>query len=105
MKHISIAAIVIAVAFIANGCGSAIGDKLSTDALGMAVGLVFGVIATIPAALLVLAASRREPAPLPPLPPPRYILMQPSTALDVSRETLPARPKGEQHDVSGLLPR
>ncbi len=34
--------------------------RLSSDALGMAVGFVFGVLAGIPAALLVLATSRRQ---------------------------------------------
>ena len=38
--------------------GWRIGGRLSVDALGMAVGIVFGVLASIPAALLVLAASR-----------------------------------------------
>jgi hypothetical protein len=37
------------------------GSRLSADALGMAVGLVFGVLAGVPAALLVLAANRRRP--------------------------------------------
>jgi hypothetical protein len=37
-----------------------IGDSLSADALGMAVGILFGIIAGLPAALLVLAASRRR---------------------------------------------
>lgn len=32
--------------------------RLSSDALGMAVGVVFGVLAGIPSALLVLASSR-----------------------------------------------
>lgn len=35
-------------------------SRLSADALGMAVGLIFGVLAGIPAALLVLAANRRH---------------------------------------------
>lgn len=43
--------------------GWQVGDKLSPDALGMAVGLVFGVMATIPAALLVLAATHRPDQP------------------------------------------
>ncbi len=34
--------------------------SLSSDALGMAVGVVFGVLAGIPSALLVLATSRRQ---------------------------------------------
>lgn len=38
----------------------AIGSRLSTDAVGMGVGLVFGVLAGIPAALLVLATGRQS---------------------------------------------
>lgn len=37
-----------------------IADRLSADALGMAIGVAFGVIAGIPAALLVMASSRRR---------------------------------------------
>lgn len=37
-----------------------IGGALSSDALGMAVGMVFGILAGIPAALLVLATSSRR---------------------------------------------
>jgi len=57
-----------------------IGSRLSTDAVGMAVGLIFGVFAGIPAALLVAASGRRQdsfdvyspppPSPLRGLPPP-----------------------------------
>lgn len=36
-------------------------SRLSSDALGMAVGVVFGVLAGIPSALLVLASSRHQP--------------------------------------------
>jgi len=35
-------------------------SRLSSDALGMAAGVVFGVLAGIPSALLVLASSRRR---------------------------------------------
>lgn len=35
-----------------------LGSRLSSDALGMAVGVVFGVLAGIPSALLVLASGR-----------------------------------------------
>ncbi len=38
------------------------GSRLSADALGMAVGLLFGVLAGIPTALLVLASGRRRQA-------------------------------------------
>jgi hypothetical protein len=37
-----------------------VGGMLSTDAIGMAVGMMFGVLAGIPAALLVLATDRRR---------------------------------------------
>lgn len=37
-----------------------LGESLSSDALGMAVGMVFGILAGIPAALLVLATSNRR---------------------------------------------
>lgn len=38
----------------------AIGSRLSTDAVGMGVGLVFGMLAGIPAALLVFAATKQR---------------------------------------------
>ena len=38
-------------------------SRLSSDALGMAIGVVFGVLAGIPSALLVLASSRRNQRP------------------------------------------
>lgn len=49
-------------------CGSILGgivlwritNDLSADALGMAVGILFGMCAGIPAALLVLVAGRRS---------------------------------------------
>jgi hypothetical protein len=37
-----------------------VGSRLSADALGMAVGMVFGVLASVPMALLVLAANNRR---------------------------------------------
>ncbi len=37
-----------------------LGSSLSSDALGMAVGVVFGVLAGVPAALLVLATNSRR---------------------------------------------
>jgi hypothetical protein len=37
-----------------------LGSRLSADALGMAVGLLFGVLAGIPAALLVMVSGRRR---------------------------------------------
>lgn len=51
--------ILLFVVFVATA-GWRIGGRLSADAVGMAVGIVFGVLASIPAALLVLAAGRRR---------------------------------------------
>ena len=39
-----------------------VGAKLSADAIGMGVGVVFGVLAGIPTALLLLAGNRRRDA-------------------------------------------
>ena len=39
-----------------------VASRLSSDALGMIVGLMFGILAGVPAALLVLVANRRRPA-------------------------------------------
>lgn len=40
--------------------GWRVGSALSPDAIGIAVGVVFGVLASIPAALLMLVAGRRN---------------------------------------------
>ena len=54
-----------------------LGEKLSPDALGMMAGLLFGALAGIPAALLVLYAVRNSPpAEAPPTPPTRWIIMK-----------------------------
>ncbi|MEZ4861362.1 MAG: hypothetical protein R3C14_08650 [Caldilineaceae bacterium] len=37
-----------------------IGERLSADAIGMALGVLFGILAGVPVALLVLASSRRR---------------------------------------------
>lgn len=37
-----------------------IADRLSSDAIGLALGVIFGVVAGLPAALLVMASSRRS---------------------------------------------
>ena len=39
--------------------GWRVGSAMSSDAIGIAVGVVFGVLASIPAALLMLVAGRR----------------------------------------------
>lgn len=62
-----------------------VGQVLSSDAIAMFLGLVFGIIATLPGAILVLVASRRRPveratfAPPPParlLPPPVVVVFE-----------------------------
>ena len=54
-----------------------LGGKLSPDALGMMVGLLFGALAGIPAALLTLYAVRNSPpAEAPPTPPTRWIIVE-----------------------------
>jgi len=47
------------VLLLVGAAGWRIGGQLSADALGMALGVLFGVMASIPTALIVLAARRR----------------------------------------------
>lgn len=45
-----------------------LGERLSTDALGLAIGIIFGCLAGIPGAILVLAANRQRDRHEPPAP-------------------------------------
>jgi hypothetical protein len=61
-------------------------ESLSADAIGMALGVLFGVTASLPVALLILAATRSQrqaPPPREPRPEPTHqrpmIVMMPST--------------------------
>jgi len=61
-------------------------ESLSSDAIGMALGVFFGVLATIPVTLLVLAMTRGQQRQAPPTREPRepshqrpMIVMMPST--------------------------
>jgi hypothetical protein len=56
MKRIVVVAILI---FLGAGLWR-IGESLSSDAIGMALGVAFGVLAGLPVALLTLAAGRRR---------------------------------------------
>ena len=56
MKYVATAFLFIFV----GGIGWSVGGRLSPDALGMAVGMLFGIMAGIPTALLMLASQRRE---------------------------------------------
>jgi len=55
--------IVFAAALFVCVVGWRLGDGLSADALGMAVGVLFGVTAGLPVALLIVAAGRRDERP------------------------------------------
>ena len=66
-----------------------IGEALSSDAISMAVGVLFGVLAGIPTALLVLVGGRRpQPIPTarsqPPAPPPAPTIVVNSTTQHVN---------------------
>jgi hypothetical protein len=56
MKHLSFLALLI---FI-GAAGWQIGGELSHDAIGMALGILFGIMASIPTMLMVLAGQRRD---------------------------------------------
>ena len=64
MKRLIIVALLIFVGF----AGWQAGGALSSDAMGMAVGIVFGVLASLPAALLILVANRRSSQQESPMP-------------------------------------
>ena len=52
--------IILAALIVVGILGWNIGSLLSPDAVAMAVGVLFGVLAGLPVALLVLAANRRK---------------------------------------------
>lgn len=51
--------LIVSILFV-TGMAWQIGGRLSPDALGMALGVLFGVLAGIPMALMVLASARRR---------------------------------------------
>ena len=53
------------------------GQQLSSDAIGLALGVIFGVMASLPGALLVLVAARREQPRSDPYYPRRYEVQRP----------------------------
>ena len=58
MKHLPAAIFLIVVAIV----GWKIGSVLSRDALSMALGVIFGMMAGIPAALIAVSLKRQVPA-------------------------------------------
>lgn len=81
-----------ALAVVAAGVALAvvIGQRMSTDAMAVAIGVVFGVAASIPTSLLIVAATRgrREEPPRysqpdfrpPAQPPPQIYIVSPNGA-------------------------
>ena len=53
-------ALILALLVFVGVAGWRVGESLSSDATGMAVGILLGVMAGIPTALLVLASGRRR---------------------------------------------
>lgn len=56
MKHVTMLVLLLLGGFLAWR----IGETLSSDAISMGLGIFFGMLAGVPASLLVLAASRRR---------------------------------------------
>lgn len=52
--------LILAALIFIGALGWRVGSAISSDAIGIAVGVVFGVLASIPAALLMLVAGRRN---------------------------------------------
>lgn len=69
-------------------------SRLSSDAAGMAVGLIFGMLAGVPAALLTLYAVRQGQRPAPE--PPRIIIVQ-------TPAQLPAPAQSEYIDMTPVI--
>jgi hypothetical protein len=49
-----------AVMFVVGACAWHVGETLSSDAISLALGVLFGTLAGLPVALLVLASERRD---------------------------------------------
>lgn len=61
--------LIIAVLIFAGVAGYKINESMSHDAVMLIVGFLFGVLAGLPAALVVVASQRRhQPDPMPPMP-------------------------------------
>ncbi len=99
--------------FVATA-GWRIGETLSPDALSMAVGILFGVLAGVPTALLVMAGSqRREAAERPRQPersyPPRpdgmaYFPPQPPVIVVAPQALGPGGPIGHPLGAAAMEP-
>ena len=75
-----------------------VGSKLSSDAIGLALGVIFGTMASLPGAVLVLVARRREAE----RPPQQWQAQQPQPpVIVITGSTLPALPR--ERDFSVIL--
>ena len=85
-----------------------IGGKLSADAIGLGVGVLFGVLAGIPTALLLLASNRRNDAARANYdapPPPRYQQQPPVIVFAAPHQTQPEyEPYGGRQGYAPALP-
>jgi len=79
-----------------------LGEHLSPDAIGMAIGLAFGVLAGLPAAALILVASRSRAPYYGDYEPPTIDVYPPTCAEDVTPYTHLFR---RAMDLQPLLPR
>ena len=52
--------VLIVLMIVLTVAGWRVGNQLSSDAVSMAVGILFGVVAGVPTALMVLASARRR---------------------------------------------
>jgi|JI10StandDraft_1071094.scaffolds.fasta_scaffold111029_1 hypothetical protein len=86
--------------------GWKIGEHMSTDALGMALGVIFGMMAGIPVALIALAARPKEVHNHYHAPSPQKTQEEPKKALaDATRYTvvIPALPTTEHKQIGRTL--
>ena len=84
--------IAIGILVIVGATAWQVGSKLSADAIGMGVGVIFGVMAGIPTALLLLASNRRNDAARTNYdapPPPRYQQQPPVIVFAAPHQTQP----------------
>ena len=73
-----------------------LGSKLSSDAIGLALGVIFGTMASLPGAVLVLLARRREAE----RPPQQWQAQQPQPpVIVITGHTAPALPYERDESV------
>lgn len=83
--------------------GWKIGEHMSTDALGLALGVIFGMMAGIPAALIALSARPKEVHNHYHAPAPQKAQEEPQKAITGPRYTvvMPSLPVRESKQIGG----